>query len=418
MNEIKTHLIFSTLVTEKRRFHHKGTQQFSNRDRISIFLSTLHSFKFLPIDTADFYLEFDETTSWASSKIIEIIRSLPFTINLKHERLANYEDWLHSTKSMNLIQSQSLLLLTYDDHIFLETSVDELKRLNKRRFQIARDLGKKNTLVHLSHYPETHGIFMLAKASKSLLKIENDFLIPVVIPIGTIIMSPEDYVNWFKVDFMDGKKFVAPENPFGKSLILTEAHYLIPRTEIFRHLDAYNHVRLHGWPYQVLDSIVKSSEVGDFPVKREVQWKYHSTITPPLKDLDTTLLIDNMTEGSSQGFQSGILKACAVRFSPESIKTTNLTYKLSRISILSSCIITFMQSKVFRFGVYRYIFELPFLAIFRISLPVHKRYTVSNPKYFSLLIQASLTGYTRTFLLVTRQSLNRRFRGFKPIEPR
>ena len=418
MNEIKTHLIFSTLVTEKRRFHHKGTQQFTNRDRISIFLSTLHSFKFLPIDTADFYLEFDETTSWASTEIVEIIRSLPFTINLKYKRLANYEDWLHSTKSINLIKSQSLLLLTYDDHIFLETSIDELKRLNKRRLQIARNSGKKNTLVHLSHYPETHGLIMLAKASNSLLKIENDFLIPVVIPIGTIIMSPEDYVNWFKIDFMDGKKFVAPENPFGKSLLLSEAHYLIPRTEIFRHLDAYNHVRLNGWPYQVLDSIVKSSDVGDFELNRDVQWKYHSTITPPLTDLDTTLLIDNMTEGSKQGFKSGILKACAVRFSPESIKIINLTYRLSLINLLSCCIITFMQSKVFRFGVYRYILELPFLALFRFFLPVHKRYTVSNPKYFSLLIQASLTGYTRTFLLLAKQSFKRRLLDFKTFEPR
>ena len=418
MNEIKTHLIFSTLVTEKRRFHHKGTQRFSNRDRVSIFLSTLESFKFLPIDTADFYLEFDETTSWASSVIIEIIRGLPFTINLNHKRLANYEDWLHSTKSIDLIQSQSLLLLTYDDHIFLKSSTDELKRLNMRRFQIAKDLGKKNILVHLSHYPETHGLIMLAKASRSLLKIENDFLIPVVIPIGTIIISPEDYVDWFKMDFTDGKKFVAPENPFGKSIILNEAQYLIPRTEIFRHLDAYNHVRLDGWPYQVLDSIVKSSELNSFPVKKRVKWKYQFTIRQPITDLNTTLLIENMTEGSRQGFQSGILKACAVRFSPNSIKITNLTYKLPIISVFSSCIITFMQSKVFRFGVYRFISELPFLAIFRIFLPLHKRFTVSKPKYFSLLIQASLVGYTRTLSLVARQSLNRRFRALKTIKPR
>ena len=416
LNKIKTHLIFSTLVTEKRRFHHKGTQQFANRDRISVFLSTLHSFKSLPIETADFYLEFDETTSWASSAIIEVIQSLPFTINLNHKRLANYKDWMQSTKSPNLIKAESLLLLTYDDHIFLETSINELNRLNMRRQQIARKLGKKNIMVHLSHYPETHGLLMLAKASKSLINVENDLLVPVVTPIGTIVLAPEDYVNWFKTDFMDGKKFVAPENPFGKSLVLTEAFYLIPRTEIFRHLDAYSHVRLHGWPYQVLDSIIKSNGVRDFPVSKEVQWHHHSTINAPATNFDTTLLIDDMVEGSIRGFQCGILKACAVRFSLDSIKTTNLIYKLSRFSVLSSCIITFINSKSFRFGVYRFISEVPFLVIFHFFLPVHKRFTVSNPKYFSMLIQASLTGYIRTFLLVSKQSLKRRFRRTRFIE--
>ena len=411
-------MIFSTLVTEKRRFHHKGTQKFVNRDRISVFLSTLYSFKSLPIETADFYLEFDETTSWASSMIIEVIQSLPFTINLTHKRLANYKDWVQSTKSTNLIKAESLLLLTYDDHIFLETSINELNRLNMRRQQIGRKLGKKNIMVHLSHYPETHGLLMLAKASKSLIRAEYDLLVPVVIPIGTILMSPEDYVNWFKTDFTDGKKFVAPENPFGKSLLLTEAFYIISRTEIFRHLDAYNHVRLHGWPYQVLDSIVKSTGARDLPVNREVHWHNHSTIKVPAKNFDTTLLIDDMVEGSIQGFQSGILKACAVRFSPDSIKTINLIYKLSKFNVLSNCIITFIKSKTFRVGVYRFISEIPFLAIFYLLLPAHKRFTVSNPKYFSILIQASLTGYTKTFLLVSRQSLNRRFRRFRFNEAR
>lgn len=412
---VKSHLIFTALITEKRRFHHKGTEKFANRDRVSIFLTTLETYRYLPIDTADFYVELDETTIWARSKIVKSISSLPFKVNFKSKRLGKYQDWLNSTKSANLNIADSLILISYDDHIFLKNSLTEFQRLNQRRLQLSKELKLKNLMVHLSHYPETHGLIRLAKATRTLLKAQNDYLVPVVIPLGTIIISPSDYINWFKLDFTQGKRFVAPENPFGPSVMLNKAHYLIPRTELFRHLDAYGHVRLNGWPYQILDSAVKPRKLSNsLPVKLG-HLSYQMSLERPKENLDTTILIDDLVVGSEQGFRVGILKSCAIRFSFESIQIVNSIYKLSIPQIVVCCIKNLSQSKLFRVALFRFLYELPFIGLFRLLLPIHSRVTVAKPRYFLLLIQASLTGYVRFFWIFGKSKLHRHIYGDKSI---
>ena len=412
---IKTHLIFTALITEKRRFHHKGTEKFANRNRVSIFLTTLETYRHLPVETADFYVELDETTIWAESTIVDSIKSLPFKVNFKDKRLGDYQDWLNSTKSAELNFAESLILISYDDHIFLKNSLNEFQRLNHHRLQIAKELKLKNLMVHLSHYPELHGLIRLAKATNTLLKVQNDYLVPVVIPLGTIIISPSDFINWFDLDFTQGKRFVAPENPFGPSVMLSNAHYLIPRTELFRHLDAYRHVRLNGWPYQVLDSVVKSNEFLSSYPRTPGYLRYQTTLEPPKNNFDTTILIDDLVVGSEQGFRVGILKSCAIRFSFESIQIVNSIYKLTARQIIVCCIKNLFQSRVFRMAIFRFLYELPFIGLFRLLLPIHSRVTVIKPKFFLLLIQASLTGYIRFFWIFSKHKLNRHIYGEKKV---
>ena len=64
-SNVVIHLLFTSIITEKRRKVHAGTKDLKNRDRVSIFLTTLRSLATLPITSCDFYIELDPTTEWA-----------------------------------------------------------------------------------------------------------------------------------------------------------------------------------------------------------------------------------------------------------------------------------------------------------------------------------------------------------------
>ena len=110
-----------------------------------------------------------------------------------------------------------------------------------------------------------------------------------------------------------------------------------------------------------------------------------------------------------------ILKSCAIRFSFESIQIVNSIYKLSIPQIVVCCIKNLSQSKLFRVALFRFLYELPFIGLFRLLLPIHSRVTVTKPKYFLLLIQASLTGYVRFFWIFGKSKLHRHIYGDKTI---
>ena len=76
--DLGLHLVLSTLITEKRRVIHKGTENQTERSRVELFLTSLESLKKLSIDSADIYVEFDETTKWAESIVRKYISELPF----------------------------------------------------------------------------------------------------------------------------------------------------------------------------------------------------------------------------------------------------------------------------------------------------------------------------------------------------
>ena len=123
------HLIYSSLVTEKRLKIHKETKNNIQRKRIDLFLSSIKSLEKLPIISADFFIEFDETTFYYQDAIINIIDKMSFPKNIYNKRLSRYEEWKKNSEQN--INNNLILLLTYDDHIFIDNNIIEFNYLSE-----------------------------------------------------------------------------------------------------------------------------------------------------------------------------------------------------------------------------------------------------------------------------------------------
>jgi len=247
----KLHLVVSTLVTEKRLKIHSETLRVQKRARADLFLSVIKSFEKLPIATAEFYIEFDESTQDKKTLILDAINNLPFKTKIQNFRFEKYEHWKSHSDSIKDIKNL-ILLLTYDDHIFIDVNSDEIEFLAENTIRIESKLGE-SVYGTLSHFPECHGLIPFAKAIGKYHVINSVPVVPCAIPIGAVIVSPKSYSKWWDKDFTHGSKIVSPENPFGPSVMDVDSWQIFPRTEIFRHMDGYSHVRINSRPYGILN---------------------------------------------------------------------------------------------------------------------------------------------------------------------
>lgn len=110
------HLI-STLITEKRLHQHVGTRNLRNRDRVSVAASTMDGLRNTGIKFADFYLPFNETTSWARQQIIEQINTLYFDYELHPFRLETFSDSTNASQRTLEAGHDQPRLFTNDDHV-------------------------------------------------------------------------------------------------------------------------------------------------------------------------------------------------------------------------------------------------------------------------------------------------------------
>jgi hypothetical protein len=367
------HLVFTSIITEKRRRIHTGTLEIESRNRVSIFLSVLESIRELPITTADFYIKLDETTIWAENEIRAAIFSLPFNTELKDWRLETFEDWKLASSTIRTQNANQIMLFANDDHININSNSEEFIRCSRAQIMANHDLPNKSIMVLLSHFPEVHGVIPISKSTRSLLKYHEDYLVPVITPIGAVLMSPKDFSAWFIEDFTNGKMFVGPENPFGPSLSLSNAYYLVPRFELFRHLDAYSHVRIMGWPYQVMDSPINIIK-GELRSRKEFNsWYFTSSIDEPDNKSERTYLLDTKNRNDIKGFAASLVKASAVRPSIQTVRAINLTYGLSRIQLFKALCYAFVRSRRFRFSHFRVLAEFPILLSIYLYFGIHKK---------------------------------------------
>jgi len=223
----------STLVTEKRLKIHPETVGLPKRSRTDLFLSTIKSLEKLPIATAEFYIEFDESTEGKRNLILTEIKKLPFKSEIQNFRFDKYEQWKKHSDSVK-DSNNLILLLTYDDHIFIDSNNDEIEFLAENVIDIESKL-EKSVYGTISHFPECHGLISFAKAIAKYRVINSVPVVPCAIPIGAVIVSSKSYSKWWDKDFTYGTKIVSPENPFGPSVMAVDSWQIFPRTEMFRH---------------------------------------------------------------------------------------------------------------------------------------------------------------------------------------
>ena len=204
----RIHLVFTSIITEKRRRIHTGTLEIESRNRVSIFLSVLESIRELPITTADFYIKLDETTIWAENEIQTAINSLPFNTEMKDWRLESFENWKVASNTNLTQNANQVMLFANDDHININSNSEEFVRCSRAQIMATQDLPNKSIMVLLSHFPEVHGVIPISQSTRSLLRHHEDYLVPVITPIGAVLLSPKDFSVWFTDDFTNGEMFV------------------------------------------------------------------------------------------------------------------------------------------------------------------------------------------------------------------
>jgi hypothetical protein len=395
------HLIFSSIITEKRRIIHKGSENLENRNRIEIFLSMLENLKLLPIETAEFYLEFDETTQWGEGLVVDSIQDASFKSKILESRLEYFKDWQNACNSPLVTNSKKLIFFANDDHNFIPNNLDELKRILKVHIDVTEMFKDKQIFVPLSHFPESHAMVPVSRACGTLIEHNEDFLVPVVIPIGAIVMNSKDFIGWFENDFTSGFRFVGPENPWGPSVRISNGLYLIPKFELFRHFDGYSHIGLEGWPFQVMDSEIKTSRIPP-SVTRNERWETWTNINREKKNDSSLYLEDTKIAGDKNGFAASILKSNPIRLSIKSIKSLNSIYKINKLQQVEVVLKLLINSSLFRKSFSRFIPEQFIFFILKILFRTNafRNFMHTNHVYYAILLNGASHGYLRYFRIL------------------
>lgn len=382
------HLIYSSLVTEKRLKIHKEAKNNIERKRIDLFLSSIKSLEKLPIVSADFFIEFDETTFYYQDAIINIIDKMSFPKNIYNKRLSRYEEWKKNSEQN--INNNLILLLTYDDHIFIDNNIIEFNYLSENVKIIEENL-QQPVYGSLSHFPESHGSIPFAKALGRYKNINGVPIVSCAIPIGAIILSSTSYKKWWETDFTNGSKIVSPENPFGPSVSRNDSWQIFPRNELFRHMDGYSHVGISNRPYGVLRA--------DYEFSSNLEITY----TPHIKSANLNKIradedYDLLESAEEQfNYKKNLLLANQKRISKESIKYISTKYNnpLSKNQLFG----LFLKYSNVRFLQTKTALELPTVFFLKVYFAVYKQ--IKKELSADMIRFTMLMASHRTFKFIT-----------------
>ena len=410
--DLGLHLVLSTLITEKRRVIHKGTENQTERSRVELFLTSLESLKKLSIDSADIYVEFDETTKWAESIVRKYISELPFSPSVYYSRLDSFDSWKQAAIKKSVQSAKLVLLISYDDHAFIDKDAQEFNELAKKITKRKTLVTGEKTYAILSHFPEMHGSIPVANSIGRLQNFEETLLVPTVNPIGVLLLNPVDFSLWWEKDFTNGAKIVGPENPFGPGVFVKNAVTLVPRKELFRHLDGYSHARIENAVFKPLRASICIKLNSINPSIFQSDWNTTSDILK-LRDMDSfEILSESDTNSKSNNFLITLIKVSSKRYSIKSISCINTIYRLDSKTLFKLILSFFLKEKIFRQMVIKSAFEFPMLVLFgvlnRFALLIIGK--EREAKYLNLILQMSSIGFVRFPLRLIKAILKRRSR--------
>lgn len=226
----------------------------------------------------------------------------------------------------------------------------------------AQDTNPEATIiVPLSHFPEAHAMLPIAKRSGTGISIEGIPLAPWQIPGGPIVLRSEQFQKFWKQDFTGGQRFAGLENALGKSLRLRRAFYVVPRRELFRHLDSYGHIGINQWPYNLLNPNFHVDPKSPLEV-RESDYTFLSAISPPTGSTDHTVASEHNERDLIPSLAMAVFKSSFLRPSWLSIKWTANSFDGAKPSDVRAAIrLVLMQSPQFRIR----------LAVALVAAPLH-----------------------------------------------
>lgn len=230
------HLIYTSLITSQPLNPNSKNESW-NLKRLNQFLSSVHSLKKLPIQSQSFYIELSSEYAEYRQIVLEQIRLCFPNSRIFWKRLANFEEWANASKEIDL-DANLVLLKSNCDHAYISQTSEPF-------FNLCIKVLEHGTraLAEITHWPEALSEIASPWGKLQHWEFGNGYLSRQTnIAVGTTLMTKELFREWWSTDFTNGSKIVRPDNPFGPSVRFDTATLIIPLTELFRHMDGYEHV--------------------------------------------------------------------------------------------------------------------------------------------------------------------------------
>lgn len=389
---MKVHLIFSNIITEKRLWTNNTVSVADSRNRPSMAYSTIESLRGAPIQSAQFFLEFDETTSWSRRAIERQIRSLPFNSEVHFARLVSFEDWRSAARASESTSAENIMLFTNEDHVHVQPDFSELMfHIDLLAKAQSANLDRVITLP-LSHYPETHALIPISTFSGTGLSFEEVPLVPCQIAAGPIVVGKQQFLDFWQEDFTGGMPFVGLENPRGPSLRFVNGFALPPRSELFRHLDSYGHIGLAEWPFNPVSpryQLTLATYKG--PVIHPVETV--NSLSRPNGSLDYILAGPRLAGSVVADLDVSLLLASSVRPSWRSARWVASRFNLRQSAVRGRLLRLILTQKNLRARIYWTVVDSPIIALLLIARLVFGPFKKLRLHLYWYLTYGSSIGY-------------------------
>jgi len=235
---VPVHLLMSVFITDKSlQGIVKPVANSLPNSRLDEFLSTVHSMSTLSFISCDFYLEFDKVYENYSLLVLRWLKKLYPSARFYNYRLSSFLEWQVAEK--NIPKNTRLVMLqTNFDHPYIAEKPESFSE-----FCSQIDALNDRAIGNITHWPEAiSSIINPWRAFKNNYERRSVFTDECEGALGTCLVTKQLFSEWWENDFTQGAKIVRPDNPFGPSVRFLKAKSLVPKTELFRHMEGYGHV--------------------------------------------------------------------------------------------------------------------------------------------------------------------------------
>jgi hypothetical protein len=239
MKSPQTHLLVSVFLTDKSLGTPYGRHISPTQSKADQFLSAVHSISNLPLATQDFYIAYHDQYLWVKSFISKAIIDFFPNARIYDYSLETFSAWQDAAARVPK-ESKQILLKANHDHVYVRESSREFEE-----FVMELQTFGDRYVGEITHWPEIIGSNNVV-AKKMPSRNLQSFQSTTKAALGTSIISKALFLEWWTKDFTGGKMIIRPDNPFGPSVAFPSCVLVVPKTELFRHLDGYGHSGVHA----------------------------------------------------------------------------------------------------------------------------------------------------------------------------
>jgi len=264
---MRPHLLISVFVTPHglNKFRIERVLNDSQTFRVDRFLTACMSMRTIDWQTVRIFLTIDSSWSQFESNIKAALLKIFPIAQFLGDRLERRSDWFKATSFYS--QDDLILLQANDDHAFV---CQDENYFNDYLSLFSSD--HKLLLAGVTHFPEMQVLASRKRVTKTVGKNSPHFVTEVNYAIGTTLVKGSFLNSWWAAGkIMDETKIVRPDNPFGESVSFPYTKMLIPKFELFRHMDGYGHILMHR-PLSPLRNLVSLEEFS-LSTSSNSEWK-------------------------------------------------------------------------------------------------------------------------------------------------